>query len=303
MRLLCRHITSPDTAMFEQVCGATKPTRDENDILAKKLAKDGVGPSLLYEDGYKWPDLYTELDAMIESNLVIYPLAALRKKAKKNQLRDRKNTARLFKFPLTHKDVMKISTNEKEQLLDVEGEEKTFFRDLFGTAEDRAKRPKEKEDTESREKSNRRGYEMIIAFDDEYAREELVYMIEVNHQRRRVTVCFRGSVTKTDWATNVEIYMKEVTNPLRAHASQDAKVRIHHGFYKYLFGKSSRGVKGPEGENISEYEEIMQEHIMPILHKYPGYKVCLRQTRSDCEQPNFLLSHPLLVSTALRHWS
>jgi hypothetical protein len=67
--------------------------------------------------------------------------------------------------------------------------------------------------------------------------------------------------------------MKEAENPLKAHASQEPTIQIHNGFYDYLFEASWRGVKGPNGEDLSEYQEIMQEYIMPVVKKYPRYKV------------------------------
>ena len=97
---------------------------------------------------------------------------------------------------------------------------------------------------------------------------------KVNHRRKRVTITFRGSVTDMDWATNYEIYMKDVENPLRKHAGQPETVRFHNGFHKYMFGPNSHGsVKGPNGEDLSQYQEIFQEHLLPILKRNLGYKV------------------------------
>lgn len=113
----------------------------------------------------------------------------------------------------------------------------------------------------------------IIAFDDKYEKDELVYSIQVNHVRQLIMVCFRGTVTKTDWATDFEIYMKAVPNPIKHHQTQKPTIKIHNGFYDYLFEKTERGAKGPNGEPLSEYEEILQEHVMPVLKQFPGYKV------------------------------
>lgn len=114
---------------------------------------------------------------------------------------------------------------------------------------------------------------LIIAFDDRFEHLELVYSVQVTHHRKRLTVCFRGSKTKLDWATDLEIYMKEVTNPLQKHSTQRPTIKVHNGFYNYLFEKSFRGPLGPNGEELSEYAEILQEHVVPTLKKYPSYKV------------------------------
>jgi len=114
----------------------------------------------------------------------------------------------------------------------------------------------------------------IIAFDDQFDQEELVYSVQVNHNRKRIMVCFRGSMTKMDWATNFSIYMQEIPNPVEQKGRDGPDtVKIHNGFRDYLFEKSSRGAKGPHGEPLSEYEEIMQQHVLPVLRQYPKYKL------------------------------
>jgi Lipase (class 3) len=116
----------------------------------------------------------------------------------------------------------------------------------------------------------------IIAFDDEHETEELVYSIEVDHDRNRLTVCFRGSVNKADWATNLEIYMAEMPNPLRKYDQQDANLRVHNGFYKYLFQPSpvvSNEGSGSSNHNVSAYHEILQKHVLPALSRHSGYKL------------------------------
>jgi Lipase (class 3) len=117
----------------------------------------------------------------------------------------------------------------------------------------------------------------IIAFDDEHETEELVYSIEVDHYRRRLTVCFRGSVNKADWATNLEIYMAEMPNPLRKYDKQDANLKVHNGFYKYLFQPSpvviSNDAGGGSNRNLSAYHEILRKHVLPALSRLCGYKL------------------------------
>jgi hypothetical protein len=76
-----------------------------------------------------------------------------------------------------------------------------------------------------------------------------------------------------DWATNYEIYMKEFDNPVKEHASQESVVRAHNGFHDYMFEPNHQGVKGPNGEDLSQYQEILQEHLIPILKLNLGYKV------------------------------
>jgi hypothetical protein len=115
-----------------------------------------------------------------------------------------------------------------------------------------------------------------VAFDDEFQQHELVYAIWVNRLHKRITVIFRGSTTQTDWATNYQVYMKEIPNPTMAcHKSQESTVQVHNGFCEYMFTHSERGVTGPNGEALSEYEEMLQEHVLPVLQEYSGFKVRL----------------------------
>lgn len=67
--------------------------------------------------------------------------------------------------------------------------------------------------------------------------------------------------------------MKEFENPVKGHVSQDDVVRAHNGFHDYMFEPNQRGFKGPNGEELSEYQEIMQQHLIPILKQNLGYKL------------------------------
>jgi len=256
-------------AMLEEVCGkqSLSISEETGDV-------ETVSPFIKYEDGYAWPDVYTELDEMMESNIVIYPLAELRAKARSGKF-DEEGTSSILNLPLTHADVMDTITRHEETLFADTKVKEAFYRDVFQTAQDRhMMQAKTALPNGEQQPECHLTPTSIIAFDDEFANEELVYSIEVNHPRKRLTVCFRGSVTKADWATDFEIYMKEVQNPMRGHSSQQPLVRIHNGFHSYLFEPSSRGAKGPNGEELSEYEEIMQMHVFPVIREYPDYKVC-----------------------------
>jgi hypothetical protein len=271
--------------MFGDVCGSELNGSKFGDVCGSELNgskemsglnpdKESIGPFIAYEDGYKWPELFTEIDEMLESNIVIYPLAELRRKARDNEIED--GADMILKLPLTHAEVMQTINKNRDQLVDAKFVSNEFYLDVFRTADERnMSQALEGEEEKKDAGDSHITPAVIIAFDDEFDNEELVYSIELNHARKRITVCFRGSVTKTDWATDFEIYMKEVSNPMKAHASQEPTIRVHNGFFDYLFKPSSRGVKGPDGEDISEYQEIMQEHVLPVINDYPGYKVCL----------------------------
>ena len=43
----------------------------------------------------------------------------------------------------------------------------------------------------------------IREFDDQFSSKELVYALTINKTNKRITVCFRGSVTWSDWRSNL----------------------------------------------------------------------------------------------------
>lgn len=106
--------------------------------------------------------------------------------------------------------------------------------------------------------------------------------------RKRITVVFRGSVTKKDFLTDVTWWMRDVNNRMKRYDdNQPDVIRVHAGFHDYLFGdtgltseeiESMESFTGQdldlmEGDKISKFDEIMEYHVIPALKKYPGYKL------------------------------
>lgn len=259
------------TMMDAILCDLFEPLQSEKVApkdTPKSVDEESLSPFLAYEDGYKWPDLFTEVDEMMETCVLIYPLAELRRKVREGELHD--ESGEILKTPLTHTQILQIVESKKEELVKTQfGDE--FYLDVLKTVEERDMMSSPK--TEEEVKPVNVSPSTIVAFHDEFEQEELVYAIDVNRERKRVTVCFRGSVTKTDWATDFEIYMKEVPNPVKSHRLQKPTIKLHNGFCNYLFEPLSRGAKGPKGEPLSEYQEILQEHVLPVLNDHPGYKL------------------------------
>lgn len=192
---------------------------------------------------------------MIESCSLIYPLVDLRHGAREGVF-DEATNAKIPSLPLSHLDLAQIAQDNKDALLDTKFAKELCLQTLRVTQEQSVWSPTE-----------------IVACDDEYEKEELVCSVEVNHTRQRVTACFRGSIAKLGWATNYEMFMKEVTNPMNSHATQSNTIKLHNGFHDYLLTPTARGTKGPDGELLSEHQEIMCEHVPPVLKEYPDYKL------------------------------
>ena len=76
----------------------------------------------------------------------------------------------------------------------------------------------------------------IIEFDDEWQTQDLVYAIFANHDSKRITIVFRGSVSNSsDWNTNFKIrYSEKLPKPeqlagIAVEGEDD--IRIHRGFH------------------------------------------------------------------------
>lgn len=107
---------------------------------------------------------------------------------------------------------------------------------------------------------------MITAMGDLKNTEELVYAVGVNPVEERITVVFRGSVTKTDFKTDAQISVIQAQDPRRFNGTEGddsnlGDVGVHQGFYKYLFGD--------RGRERSKYMEIMK-HVEQLLTENPS---------------------------------
>jgi hypothetical protein len=93
-----------------------KPPPPEKAVVAHKDEADvTLSPFLRYYDGYLWPDLYTEVIEALEACALIYPLAEVRRLARRDNLQDSKL---LLRLPLSHSQVLEaIESNEQYVLL------------------------------------------------------------------------------------------------------------------------------------------------------------------------------------------
>lgn len=102
---------------------------------------------------------------------------------------------------------------------------------------------------------------VITAVGDLKSNEELVYAVGVNPVEERITVIFRGSVTKADFITDSKISMVQAPDP--QSTDSNGSVGIHQGFYEYLFGA--------KGSKPSKYTEVMN-HVEQLLAENPSRK-------------------------------
>lgn len=249
-------------------------------------------PFVAYDDGFPWPDLYTECDEMVETCLLVYLLAELRSLVRKGEATQK--TERVMQMPLAAKDLMKVVNSSR--LLLTSNNNNSFFReysvnnikfchDLLRTTEmrnmrskrklrtDKGMQPQEIVDDDPESSEVQISPTMFLSFDDEVEQEELNYAIGVNHRRRRITVCFRGLVMNDmDWATDFNVYMQEVTNPMKMHSSQQPTMKIHSKIHALLYGRHSEHSEGDD-DVLPLYMCILNDRILPVTKKYPGYKL------------------------------
>lgn len=102
-------------------------------------------------------------------------------------------------------------------------------------------------------------------FDDKFHDKELVYAVAINSDLKRVTIIFRGSAERNDWAQNKKVGLKKLTTPewLKENGMRDS-IWVHNGFHSYLFNKNERGV--------TKYDEIMED-LTPLIEQHPDHSV------------------------------
>lgn len=86
---------------------------------------------------------------------------------------------------------------------------------------------------------------------------EIVWAIFVSEKEQKITVVFRGSVSGSDWMSNIQCNMTDFKLPgfTSTNNKDEGKTygRVHEGFYRYLFEETKAGANGStksKGEEI-----------------------------------------------------
>ena len=108
----------------------------------------------------------------------------------------------------------------------------------------------------------------IVRFEDENQDEELVHAIVIEPEHKRVTLIFRGTVTKKDFqadlrALQVKADISGRGLPGYKHAT------LHQGFYRYLCGT--------DGNQKSRYEVILDQ-LKEVFLAHPGFQLYVTGT-------------------------
>lgn len=113
---------------------------------------------------------------------------------------------------------------------------------------------------------------ILKRFVDDNSQEELVHGVVVNPFKQRITIIFRGSVTNKDFLQDAKCAQKHLDNPVLAitrnnptEEEMPARIRIHTGFYEYLFYQR-------QGSETTRLEEILDD-VKMLLRQHPGFSL------------------------------
>mmetsp|Transcript_53 Transcript_53/g.108 ORF Transcript_53/g.108 Transcript_53/m.108 type:complete len:462 (-) Transcript_53:62-1447(-) len=213
------------------------------------------------ESNNERPSVFDEANEMLTGALLIYVFADLREMSRRGEL-----TTHITELepPILIDNVVRSIQNNKEALekrsIDHEGLEER----LRVLKDDCENMKLNNNFAESLFASSKRT--LLTHFHDENSSQEMVHGIVVNSQRRRITVIFRGSVTKKDFITDAKCHQKKVENPVFRLAPQQTTetINLHTGFYEYLFNKDDSG--------MSRFQGISND-VKQLLEQNPGFRL------------------------------
>ena len=268
------------------------------------------------------PSLFHEIDEAINLCTLTYTLTMLRRLVREGKIQRRREE--IMRLPLSLDEANELVLEEKHHLtLSKYSENKRVFTNIVKTLSDRQylqmfppansprsplalpDRSRSLSDSRSGSRSSSSRSEalppatvhvsttFITGFGGEATRNGLVYSISVDIDRKVVMLCFRGAETDVDWAPlNTDVHMKDIANPMKRHASQPEKVMVHNQLYDLLIRPTLR-TSNTDWETLSEYQEILEEFVIPTLLEHPGYKVSYRACILFLGTFAFLFSSPL----------
>ncbi|CAB9497425.1 Phospholipase A1-II 7 [Seminavis robusta] len=238
--------------------GGSKTTSDadeKEDALTKTLLNTSSASSL------KGPSVYEDCLEMISAALLIYTFADLRKLAREGKIESKE----LMQQPISLKQVMEIIRLHKDALDEQARVDHEELEGQLKALKDIQKQQHMSTSVMGRMLRGKKKEAVLTHFHDEKSTQGMVYGIAINHIRKRITVLFRGSVTKQDFITDVKLAQKKVENPVLPLApGTNGTINLHTGFYQYLFQEDDEG-------------KVRLEHILEdvkaLMKKNKGYRM------------------------------
>jgi len=123
----------------------------------------------------------------------------------------------------------------------------------------------------SEEESSPNDSIVLTHFVDHKSQEEIVHAVVVNSIKKRVSIIFRGSVTNKDFVQDAKCAQQLLPNPVLGlmetpptEEQMPSNIRVHTGFWEYLFHKS------PEG--VTRMDQILQG-AKALLREHQGFSL------------------------------
>ena len=117
------------------------------------------------------------------------------------------------------------------------------------------------------EQSSRNDSIVLSHFVDHKSQEEIVHAIVVNFTKKRVSIIFRGSVTNKDFLQDAKCAQRSLPNPVLGimnppptEEQMPSTIRVHTGFWEYLFQKSPEGVTRMD-QILQDAKTLLKENV------------------------------------------
>mmetsp|Transcript_22256 Transcript_22256/g.32515 ORF Transcript_22256/g.32515 Transcript_22256/m.32515 type:complete len:451 (-) Transcript_22256:95-1447(-) len=245
-------------------------TQDKDNSRSLLPSDNGGERTSRFDDGYEYDCVYKEADSMISASNLIYTIANMRDLEYKQQQLAAKGEIVLVNFddPSFMRPEIDPETNRYKDGLTI-----SEIADYVSRNMEEMKKDKEFYDanqgalemlSELKMKSNR---EVLYVDDSEGDEDEVVYGLSVDHKKKRVIVCFRGTTCRADVFADIKIRLTGAALP-----NCDSQVKLHRGFFDYLFSKDRYQERSHEAEDICKFRSIMV-HIRDLLKANKGYKL------------------------------
>ena len=118
---------------------------------------------------------------------------------------------------------------------------KTKEKEVIGGEEEEEEEENHSEENDARKKMINMLQQCTLDYcGDDNSENDCVYLIFKNPILKRITVCFRGSITYQDWIKDAKVVVGDIPNPLSDRPDQPPTIGVHLGFKEYLYGTSRK---------------------------------------------------------------
>ncbi|VEU43323.1 unnamed protein product [Pseudo-nitzschia multistriata] len=227
-------------------------TKNSSDDLGEPLPIDLPlnDLALLNEEDIRNPSLFSELYSMAYVSAAIFALADVRSAAREGIIKV-SDECSIQNLPVTTEDIIDVFGANEEQLKLILKE------DDFSLLKKLSERTEMLRNKNTPDKPN--ALTMVLEctldhFGDDNVARDCVYLIFKNDLNKRITLCFRGSITLQDWIKDSKVFVDNIPNPVADRHGQAPTIGVHQGFKEYLYGTSTSSSFGSLMESSSKRE-------------------------------------------------